>query len=121
MEKKVDETNEPSFILDDGIFDFGSLVLIKKDKRFVVQFLFSSFTFCPFLSLHRNYPLEYFIIFSLDRSHSAAVKFTLRNLTPIEAEVSLRFNDNNSNEFNIQPETLTIPVRYMSLLVFQYS
>ncbi|XP_046822171.1 hydrocephalus-inducing protein-like [Vespa crabro] len=75
MEKKIDETNEPSFILDDGIFDFGSLVLLKKEKR----------------------------------SYHSAVKFTLRNITPIEAEVSLCFNDSNANEFNVQPETLIIP------------
>nr|KAF7425254.1 hypothetical protein H0235_007692 [Vespula pensylvanica] len=74
MEKKIDETNEPSFMLDNNLFDFGSLVLLKKDKR----------------------------------SRCAAI-FTLRNITPIEAEVSLLFKDNNANEFDIEPETLIIP------------
>ncbi|KAK2576816.1 hypothetical protein KPH14_005450 [Odynerus spinipes] len=32
-DKKIDETNEPSFFLDTGNFDFGSLVLLKKEKR----------------------------------------------------------------------------------------
>ncbi|KAI4504415.1 hypothetical protein M0802_000886 [Mischocyttarus mexicanus] len=75
IEKKIDETNEPSFILDNGIFDFGSLVLNRKDKR----------------------------------AHRRVVEFTLKNLTPIEAEVSLHFKDHNLDGFNVQPEKLIIP------------
>ncbi|XP_043487241.1 hydrocephalus-inducing protein-like [Polistes fuscatus] len=75
MEEKMDETNDPSFILDNGVFDFGSLVLQKKDKR----------------------------------AHRRAVEFTLKNVTPIEAEVSLHFKDNNLDGFNVQPDKLIIP------------
>ncbi|XP_076659704.1 hydrocephalus-inducing protein homolog [Halictus rubicundus] len=94
---KVEETgavtDRPAYFVDRGVYDFGSILVLPKDKRFACADYKSE---TPRYGSSRNPPYR----------RDAELKF--RNISKVEAELSFSLAKNSDDCYTIQPENLLI-------------